>query len=269
MNGLLGRRISSRVALEILLVVTMPLITFVVLLGVWLFFIDVRDVPAYVLPRPLAIVNNVIDLQPTLLERSWVTFKEAVGGFLMGAALGISVAALVNLSKAAVRAFLPLAVGTNAVPLLVFAPAMVLIFGYGSTSKIAVVALVCFFPIFSNTLRGLNSLTRNERELLSSIGMPSAQVLLKAKIPAAAPYVFSALRTTAAVAVGAALVAEYFGAGRDGIATVITLGVRELNLAVAFAGIVVITGFGLVFYMVVLLVERLVTPWQPSFRRRL
>lgn len=258
--------IGGREVREPVLALVMPIVAFGVFISLWLFWIYVLDTPAYVIPRPLAIVEDIGDLHATLVDRSWVTFKEAVGGWLLGSAIAIVLAALVSASRTASRALLPLAVGSNAIPLLVFAPAMVLIFGYGGLSKIMVVALVCFFPTFSNTLRGLDALTSNERELLRSIGMPTRQVIRKAKIPAAAPYVFSALRTTSAVSIGAALVAEYFGAGRDGIAAVITLGVRELDLAAAFAAIAVVTAFGIAFYTFVLAAERVLTPWQPSFR---
>jgi NitT/TauT family transport system permease protein len=166
------------------------------------------------------------------------------------------------------RAFLPLAIATNSVPILVFAPVAVLIFGFGIASKIAIVVIVCFFPTFSNTLRGLSSLESGASDLLASLGAPRLTVLLKARIPTAAPYLFSALRTTSAISVGVALVAEYFGSGAEGIGAYIMFHIHYLNLAAAFAALGLITGLGLLFYGSIVLLERVVAPWQVGFRAR-
>ncbi|MDO8210162.1 ABC transporter permease [Conexibacter sp. CPCC 206217] len=247
--------------------VLLALVPLALLIGAWSLLAYVLDVPPYIVARPLDLLDQLAEYRGPIVQRSLRTALGALGGFAVGGVAGFVLACLVCSRKALIDALLPLAVAANAVPLLVFAPVSVLIFGFGATSVIAVVAVVCFFPVFSNALIGLRSLDAGALDLLASLSASRGAVLRKARIPASAPFVFAALRTTAAVSVSAALVAEYFGAGKEGIGDWLLLRLRLLDLAGAFAALLVITAMGVALYGAVALAERLLAPWQPHTRR--
>ncbi len=244
------------------------LVPLLVLIGIWLLLSYGLHVPRYIVARPNDLVHQLGTYRSTLLARGLKTAWGALGGFAIGGGLAFATACVVCNRRSLIDALLPLAISANAIPLLVFAPVSVLIFGFSVRSVMAVVAVVCFFPVFSNTLIGLRSLRAGELDVLESLSASPGAILRKARIPAALPYTFAALRTTAAVSVSAALVAEYFGAGQGGIGDWLLLRLRLLDLAGAFAALTVITAMGCVLYAAVVVAERLLAPWQSDLRRR-
>jgi NitT/TauT family transport system permease protein len=244
----------------------LALVPLAVFLGAWSLVTWGLDVPTYLFARPWDLVDQLSTFHQPIVSRSLHTALGAAGGFAIGGGLAFVLACLVSDRKLLTDALLPLAIAANSIPLLVFAPMSVLIFGFGQTSVIAVVAVVCFFPVFSNTLVGLRTLEPGALDVLQSLSATPRAIMLKARIPTAVPYTFAALRTTAAVSISAALVAEYFGAGQAGIGDWLLLRLRQLDLAGAFAALLVITIFGCVFYGLVVLAERVVAPWQASTR---
>jgi NitT/TauT family transport system permease protein len=243
-----------------------PAVALVLVIALWSIASYGLGAPPYVIPQPLAVLGSLVENRSELLTRSLITTAEAIAGFGLGAAGGFLIAVLISESRLALRAVLPLAVVANAIPNLVFAPVAVLILGFGATSKLAVVGALVFFPVFSNALRGLRSLDALSVELMGSLASNRWTTLWKARIPASVGYLFPALRTSAAISISAALVAEYFGSGADGIGWVIILRIHLSDLAGAFAALGVIATLGLLFYGVVVLFERLVAPWQVQFR---
>jgi NitT/TauT family transport system permease protein len=161
------------------------------------------------------------------------------------------------------EATMPFAIAANSVPIVAFAPIMNNWFGLTNpASKMAIVAIIVFFPAMINTVRGLTLVDKHEMELMHSYAATPLDILLKLRIPNALPYVFSALRVASALAVIGAVVGEFFGGPRATLGVFITQEAAGFDFARAWAAIVMASIIGIGFYLVILAVERLLMPWE-------
>ena len=242
-------------------------IAFVLVIVVWETAIRVLDVKAFILPAPSVIVDRFIATWEVVWGAGWNTFKEAIGGLVMGTLLGVLVA-LSSVRWVPVReGLMPFAIAANSVPIIALAPIANGMFSItSSVPKIVVVAVVVFFPVMINTTRGLLEVDADELELMRSYAATPREVMRRVRVPHSLPYFFSAMKVAAALAVISAIVAEYFGGSQD------VLGQYILNKASLFvypdawAGILVASFLGVGLYSLVLVTERLVMPWHVSFR---
>ena len=154
----------------------------------------------------------------------------------------------------------------TALPLVGIAPVMVMWFGFDWPSKAAVVVIMTFFPMLVNAVAGLNVTVAMERDLMRSYASSYWQTLFKLRLPAAAPYLFNALKINSTLALIGAIVAEFFGTPVVGMGFRISTAVGRMDIDLVWAEIAVSALAGSVFYGVVALVERAVTFWHPSIR---
>ena len=203
-----------------------------------------------------------------LLQASLFTLRGALGGFAIGCALGI-LAALVTARWTATReALLPFAIAANSTPIIAFAPIMNNWFGIDNPiSKMAIVAIMVFFPMMINTIRGLTSADPRSIELMRSYAATDFEILFKLRIPSALPYLFSGLKIAAALSMIGAVVGEYFGGPRIALGVFITQEAALFRFASAWAAIIIACIMGIVLYLLILLAERLAMPWHVSFRK--
>jgi putative hydroxymethylpyrimidine transport system permease protein len=154
----------------------------------------------------------------------------------------------------------PLLVASQAIPVVVLAPIFVLAFDYGIGPKLAIVALICFFPITVNVLDGLRSVEPELLKLMRSLGASRLQSLRKVELPSALPYFFSGLRVAATVSVIGAVFGEWAGAD-EGLGRLVLLGNSQLQTPRVYAGIVILTLMAVALFAIATLAERLVCPW--------
>jgi NitT/TauT family transport system permease protein len=154
----------------------------------------------------------------------------------------------------------------SALPIIGVAPIMVMWFGFDWPSKAAVVVVMTFFPMLVNTVAGLAETGHMERDLMRTYAADYWQMLLKLRLPAAAPFIFNALKINSTLALIGAIVAEFFGTPIVGMGFRISTEVGRMNIDMVWAEIAVAALAGSVFYGVVALVERAVTFWHPSIR---
>jgi NitT/TauT family transport system permease protein len=163
------------------------------------------------------------------------------------------------------EATMPFAIAANSVPIVAFAPIMNNWFGLTSPgSKIAIVAIIVFFPAMINTVRGLTLIDPRELELMESYAASPRKILFAVRIPNALPYIFSALRVASALAVIGAVVGEFFGGLRATLGQFITQEAAGFNFTRAWTAIVMASIIGIGFYVSVALIERLVMPWEQT-----
>jgi NitT/TauT family transport system permease protein len=225
------------------------------------------DVPEILLPRPTAIFGAFTEQFSTVVSSGWATFREAMGGFLAGAALGVLVALAATRWAALREGVLPFAIAANSAPIIALAPISNLWFGITDpVSKMVVVAIIVFFPVMINTVRGLTEVDAAEIELMRSYAASSREVMLRVRVPHALPYLFNALKVGATLSVIAAIVAEYFGGPRNTLGVFITQNASLGKLPEAWAAVIIGSIIGISFYGVILLAERLLMPWHVSFR---
>lgn len=212
------------------------------------------------------LVTKGVNVTP-IFQASWFTLKEALGGLAMGGIAGILVALATARWTATREALLPFAIAANSMPIIAFAPIMNNWFGIDNPfSKMAIVAIMVFFPIMINTVRGLVSVHPRSLELMRSYAASEFAILFKARIPNALPYLFSGLKVAGALAMIGAIVGEYFGGPRIALGVFITQEAALFRFASAWAAILMACLMGITLYLLIILAERLAMPWHSSFR---
>jgi len=260
-RGGLGRMVGRR------LVDWVPaLLVIVAIIALWQGLIVWLDVQQFLLPKPSSIASTFWTDKSELWHAGWYTFQEAVGGFVVGSALGILLALVLARWRPLGTALLPYAVAANAVPIIAFAPITNQWFGGGLTksSKIAIAAILCFFPVLVNTLRGLTSVRPQDLELMRSYAAGNVAVFRHVRIPTALPFIFTGLKVATVLAMIGAVVGEYFGGALNAIGVLILSRSRVFQFNEAWAGVLVVCLFGLALYIAVALLERVALRWTPS-----
>jgi NitT/TauT family transport system permease protein len=252
-----GRRVTDWIPALALLVFA---------LVAWQQAIDVFDIQRFLLPKPTAIASTFWDERSVLWSAGWYTFQEALWGFVWGSLAGITAAVLLARWRRLGGALMPYFIAANAVPIIAFAPITNAWFGIEKGSKIAIAAVLCFFPVLVNTLRGLTSVNPRAIELMRSYAAGEIQIFRRVRIPNSLPYVFSALKVASVLAMIGAIVGEYFGGDQQQLGIQIKNSAALFNFELAWAAIVVACILGIGFYLAVVVVERLVMRWHPSAR---
>jgi NitT/TauT family transport system permease protein len=195
------------------------------------------------------------------------TLFEAIGGLVIGTAAGVTVAFATARFVTARELLLPLAVAASAVPIIAFAPLMNNWFGVlNPLSKMMIVAVLVFFPIVVNVTRGLTQVESSALELMRSYAASEGTILRVLRIPNALPYFFTALKVAATLSLIGAIVGEYFGGSNDVLGRVVVQSASALRFDVTWAAILLGAATGIVFYLVITGIERLVIPWHASLR---
>jgi NitT/TauT family transport system permease protein len=190
-----------------------------------------------------------------------------VGGFALGAGLGLLVALITARWVTLRQAMLPFAIAANSVPIVAFSPILFNWFGPSNPfSWMAIVAVIVFFPVMINTVRGLTLVDPRALELMRSYAASEFKILFALRIPNALPFVFSALRVATVLSMIGAVVADFFGVDRLTIGKYITQESAAFRFANTWAAILLVSAVGILFYWLVALAERLVMPWHVSLR---
>jgi NitT/TauT family transport system permease protein len=202
-----------------------------------------------------------------IIQASLFTLRGALGGFAAGCGLGIVVAMATARWTTTREALMPFAIAVNSMPIIAFAPIMNNWFGIDNpVSKMAIVAIMTFFPMMINTVRGLTLVDPRPLELMRSYAANEFEILFKLRIPNALPYIFNGFKIAAALSMIGAVVGEYFGGPRIALGVFITQEAALFRFASAWAAIIIACFMGIVLYLIILLIERWLMPWHVSFR---
>ena len=236
------------------------------------------NIQQFLLPRPSAIWQEFtrevgLFLQPgsssILFDAARATLWSAVGGYVLGCGAGVLVALATARWTIISEATMPFAIAANSVPIVAFAPIMNNWFGLTNpASKMAIVAIIVFFPTMINTVRGLTLVDARQLELMKSYAASEWKILRALRLPNALPFIFSALRVASSLSVIGAVVSEFFGGPRATLGVYITQEASGFNFARAWSAILVASIIGIGFYTLVLLAERRLMPWHSSFREQ-
>jgi len=245
-----------------------PLLFGLAVLAVWEVGVKLLGVPAIILPAPSAIGLRFVSSMPTLAADFLQTIRGVLAGYAIGSGAGLLVAILIDRSPFLQRGLLPLGNFVSALPIVGVAPIMVMWFGFDWPSKAAVVVVMTFFPMLVNATVGLAGAGPMERDLMMTYAADYSQTLRMLRLPAAAPFVFNALKINTTLAMIGAIVAEFFGTPTVGMGFRISTEVGHLSIDMVWATIVVAALTGSTFYALVALIERRVTFWHASYRMR-
>jgi NitT/TauT family transport system permease protein len=256
LGRLVGRRLRDWIP---------ALVVLVLVIGGWQLAIPAFGIKKFLLPQPSTIWNAFWATRGELLRAGWLTFQQALGGFAIGSGAAIALALVLARWRPLGRALMPYAIAANAIPIIAFAPITNAWFSpFGKSSKIAIAAALCFFPVLVNTLRGLTSVRPQSLELMRSYAAGEVEIFRRVRIPTALPFIFTGLKVASVLAMIGAIVAEYFGGTLGDLGTLIRSQYQVFDYKNAWAGILVACLFGIGFYLAVSVVERLVLRWEPS-----
>jgi len=242
----------------------------VLVLGIllWEGLVRAFDVQRFLLPAPSAILDTLWEERDLLWSAGIYTFSEAFGGWVIGSTLGVISAIVLARFRGLGRALMPFAIAANAVPIIAFAPITNQWFGpLEKTSKMAIAAILVFFPVMVNVLRGLTSVRPQSIELMRSYASGEFSIFRRVRLPNSLPYLFSALKVATVLAMIGAIVGEYFLSSQEALGFQIRNSAALFQFELAWAAITVASVLGILFYSAVALVERRALSWHPSSRR--
>ncbi len=246
-----------------------PALLLVVLVGSWEAYVDLGGVDTFVLPAPHEVAAALWDNAGFLAANLRPTAEEVVLGIVLALLVGFGLAVAIHLSPLLHRAVYPLAVGSQAVPIAVIAVLLIFWWGFGILPKLAVITLICFFPVLVTTVDGLAAVDPDELKLLRTLDASRWQAFRFAELPAAIPAAISGARIALTVAVIGAYIAEsqtattgpYAGLGHE-----IDADLTALQTPRAYAAALVLFVFAIACFYTLALVERRLAPW--AYRSR-
>jgi NitT/TauT family transport system permease protein len=239
-----------------------PLVGIVFLIALWWLLCLGLRIPTVVLPTPDKVVKAFIGRFDLIVAEGWVTLKETICGFVLAIVVGIPMAVLVANSRPINLIFSPLLVALQSVPKVALAPIILVWLGTGFESKLAIVWLVAFFPIIVDTVAGLRATPRELLELARSLRASPLQILIKAQLPAALPFILTGAKVAITLAVIGAVIGEFVGSS-EGLGFLLLTATSQLDTPLAFAALIALSLMGVFVYLLVEGAERLAAPWLP------
>jgi NitT/TauT family transport system permease protein len=235
---------------------SLAVISHLLLIAAWHFFVVVGKVPNFVLPSPQATLNALLIPNYRWLENIAVTGAEIFGGYILAVVVGIAIALLFSWSRWLEMIAMPLLVSLNMIPKVALGPLIIVWFKYGIGPNIMMAFAICFFPIVLTTARGLKEVEPDLLDLVRSLKSSRWQVFTKIQLPGALPYIFSGMKVAAILAVAGAIVGEFLGSDR-GLGYLMLQVQVTLDTAAMFMAVLLITLLGGILYLIVLGLERL------------
>jgi putative hydroxymethylpyrimidine transport system permease protein len=237
-----------------------PLLLLAVLLGIWELYVDLGGANSLILPAPHAIAQSLYDDRSLLWSNFVVTAEEVLLGILVAAVAGLGLAIAIHFSRTLRQAIYPLLVASQAIPIPIIAPLLVLWLGFGIAPKLVVIALVCFFPIVVTTLAGLAAVDPGLVKLMRSFDAPRRRTFWHVEFPSALPGVLTGTKIAAAIAVIAAVLAELSGAN-SGLGYLYQQSEAQLLMPRAYAAVLILCLFAISLFALLTVIERIALPW--------
>jgi ABC-type nitrate/sulfonate/bicarbonate transport system permease component len=237
-----------------------PLALALVLLGAWEAYARLGSVDDFLLPAPSEIARALADDRSLLWDNFTVTAGEVLLGILVALVAGLACAIALHFSRTLRTTAYPLLVASQTIPIVIVAPLLVVWLGYGLAPKLAIIALICFFPVTVTALAGLGRVDPDYRKLMRTLDASRLQAFRRVEAPAALPALFSGARISVAVAVIAAVLAEQAGSS-DGLGHLILQSIPQFETARAYAAVVILSAFAILLFGALAASERLLLPW--------
>jgi len=238
----------------------LPVAATLLLLVVWQLAVQLFRIPPFIAPAPTAVAAVLVDKIGLLLANLGPTAAEALIGFAIGNVTAILIATTFVYQRTVEEALFPIAVMVHTIPVMAYAPILVLLLGNGLAAKVAIAALICFFPTLVNMTRGLRAVSPQQMELMRILSASPREVFFKLRLKSSLPYLFSALKIAAATSVIGAIVGEWIGA-TTGIGALIIQATYNFDSPLLYATIVVGSVFSAGFFGVISWLERYFLRW--------
>jgi len=232
----------------------------ILLLAGWEAYAQLSGIDDFILPAPTEVAAALYADRALLWQNFEVTAAEVLLGIGVAVTAGLACAVAIHLSLTLRRTAYPLLVASQTIPIVIVAPLLVAWLGYDLAPKLAIVGLVCFFPVAVTTLDGLAGVDPDLRKLMRTLDASRLQSFRRVEAPAALPALFSGARIAVAVAVIGAVLAEQAGSS-DGLGHLILQAIPQFETARAYAAVVVLSAFAIALFAGLRLAERRLLPW--------
>jgi len=248
--------------------VLLPLAVVLGLLGLWQLaaswdvIADALSIEPFLVPAPSDVADSLWTDRELLAENAWVTVQEVVLGFAIALVAGSAFAIVLHLSDVLRRALYPLLVASQTVPVIAIAPILVVWLGFGLGPKLAIIALICFFPITVNALDGLRSVDPELPRMMRTLDASRIQTLLRVEVPSSLPFLLSGAKIAAVISVIGAVFGEWSGAD-EGLGHLILVAQGQVQTARVFAAVAVLSVLAILLFGGLALVERRLAWWRP------
>jgi ABC-type nitrate/sulfonate/bicarbonate transport system permease component len=237
-----------------------PIIFLIFILGGWEILVSVFQIPRWLLPAPSGIFRQFFK-SPDLWLHTRLTLTEAFLGFSASAVSGILVAMLIAHIRFLEKGVFPYLVVANSIPIVAIAPLLTIWFGFGLTPKVLIAMIITFFPIVTNTTRGLKAADYRIIEMMYSINASTWQIIRKIELPTALPYIFSAFKISLSLSLIGAVVAEFYGADH-GLGYLVIYSATQLETELLFVAISILAATGVSVFLVFTWVESRFASWK-------
>ncbi len=241
--------------------VAVPLVGAVGVLLVWQALIVLLHVKPYLIPAPTAVAKALVEDWAMLLTNVWPTTIESLAGFAIGNLFAIGLAVVFVHSKTLEQTFYPMAVVLRTLPIVALAPLLVLLLGQGYAPKIAIAALICFFPTLVNMVRGFGAVDPQALELMRVLSANKREVFFKLRLINSLPFLFAALKIATGACVIGAIIAEWIGSD-VGLGVLVINATTQFDTPLLYATMAVASAMALIFFGVVAILEKLIVRWE-------
>ncbi len=253
---------------KLLLPLLGPLAALLLVLLVWDLAVRYYHIPPYVLPSPEMTWRHVLSDWAVLWIGFQSTFTTFLLGFVLGAGAGFLFAVAMDSTRWIRSVLYPILIASQAVPVIAISAALTIWLGFGLAPKLVIVALVVFFPVVVNVLDGLNSVDGDMLNLVRSMGGSRWSIFRYVKLPATYTPLFSALKLSATFSVTGAVIGEWTASTSGGLGAYLLQANSRLNTAGTFSAIGFLALLGVLSFLLVIVLEYLVTPWRTSSKAR-
>ena len=236
------------------------LLVLALIFGGWELYVDLGGADPLILPPPHQIAQSLYEDRSLLWSNFLVTAQEIVFGILAAAAAGLALAVSLHLARALRRAVYPLLVASQAIPIVLIAPLLVLWLGFGFFPKLVVIAMVCFFPIVVTTLDALAAVDPDLLKLMRTFDAPRIRTFRHVELPAALPGLFTGMKIAVVFAPIGAVFAEQAGSNA-GLGYVFQQAIPQLLTARAYAAVLILAVFAIALFALLSGAERMLLPW--------
>jgi len=238
-----------------------PVLAVVGILALWQAVVGGFGVPTYMAPSPLEVLGAFRDNAAILWSNFWPTFFEAAMGFAAGNLVAVLLAVWFVHNRTAERAFFPIAVFINTIPIIAVAPILVLIFGNGLAPKIIIAGLICFFPTLVNMVRGLKAVSPATLDLMRVLSASNREILWKVRLQSSLPFLFAALKIASTTCVIGAIVAEWIGSN-FGLGALIIEATYNFRSPLLYATVFTAALLAVALFSIVTLLEARLIRWK-------
>ena len=239
-------------------------ISILLILFVWQVIVWLTNVPPYILPGPMRVIEAFVYNAELISQHTLVTATEVLIGLVMGTVLGAATALYLMMSNTARRFVMPILVLSQTVPVFALAPMLTLWLGYGLGSKIAMTILIIYFPVTSTFFDGLRATPSGFLDLADSMQATRPRILLQVRVPAALPSLASGIRLAAVYAPIGAVIGEWVGASQ-GLGYLMLLANGRVKIDLMFAALIALCGFTILLRAVIDVLCNRISRWSGLF----